>query len=779
GQNGFDGRFYSYGLNDLVGWDKDFFSSLYKTTLLHTVTGITDINFQYYDQPNAVPLYDNLFGYYTTYSNYTLELSGFYKAPVSGTFNFRLAADNGASLQFGSGQSCCDDASESVTGDFSIDTLGPYGGGGNTDINVNQASFSLTKGAYYPVKIVMFNWTGNTGLNLIVTDPVGNIVRNFGSQVFQATFDTKCYTTSTSVWGNTFTSTTTQSGGKTQTVVVEIPKATTTTTATWSHSFVSTSTATGTLSDTVIVEVPHSLTTTTSTWTGSHTETHTVTGSGTDTIVVDVPTPTQTVTSVWTGSYVTSTTVTGGPGKNNTVIVEVPHSLTTTTSTWTGSYTETHTVTGSDSDTIVVDVPTPTQTVTSVWTGDFSESVTGIVEIPSSSSSWQKPYSSGGWNSSYVPPTSTSTSDSFVETKVHSGSRVSSSFEITSSWASIFSSSSAIIVSEVTSPSVPHVRSSMSEAVTTASSFVTAVAIASSDTSNTDSSSATGSLSGMASASSEVSAAVPSDVTSEAPASSKISKIDSSSTASPVRSETRIPESSTSAETTSTLPSSDSGSTSSGHVTSTYGASKSQDHGTESSQSKQMTGSMFSQTESIKTTASSATPSSSESRNHETTSTGFVSVVTSETKPQPPQPATSSSTRSGVVDSASLSSLSVVSSQGGVPPVTRTDRVSTSFDSRTSSSVSQESSSVFCYRGVCVTSSAQSIVSQATPTAGKPISSVPSSSGSVTAEPLNSSAASTGPSVPEPSHYSVFEGGASKRSAISLAAVVPILAILF
>ncbi|KAM9918938.1 hypothetical protein OXX59_008301 [Metschnikowia pulcherrima] len=352
GQSGFDGRFYSYGLNDLVGWDKDFFSSLYKTTLLHTVTGITDINFQYYDQPNAVPLYDNLFGYYTTYSNYTLELSGFYKAPVSGTFNFRLAADNGASLQFGSGQSCCDDASESVTGDFSINTLGPYGGGGNTDINVNQASFSLTKGVYYPVKIVMFNWTGNTGLNLIVTDPVGNIVRNFGSQVFQATFDTKCYTTSTSVWGNTFTSTTTQSGGKTQTVVVEIPKATTTTTATWSHSFVSTSTATGTLSDTVIVEVPHSLTTTTSTWTGSHTETHTVTGSDTDTIVVDVPTPTQTVTSVWTGSYVTSTTVTGGPGKNNTVIVEIPHSLTTTTNTWTGSYTETHTVTGSDTDTI-------------------------------------------------------------------------------------------------------------------------------------------------------------------------------------------------------------------------------------------------------------------------------------------------------------------------------------------------------------------------------------------------------------------------------------------
>ncbi|KAM9907479.1 hypothetical protein OXX69_006418, partial [Metschnikowia pulcherrima] len=241
GKNGFDARFYQYTLNDDVGWENDFFSSLYKTTLMNTVRGVTSINFQYSNQPNWVPINNHIYGYYTSISNFALELSGFYKAPVSGTFTFRLAADNGASLQFGSGQSCCDDASGSVTGDFSINTLGPYGGGGNTAVNVNQASFSLTKGVYYPVKIVMFNWMGNTGLNLQVTDPSGNKISDFGSQVFQATFkNSKCYTTVTSVWTNTFTSTTTQTGASTDTVVVEIPKATTTTTTTWSKSFGST-----------------------------------------------------------------------------------------------------------------------------------------------------------------------------------------------------------------------------------------------------------------------------------------------------------------------------------------------------------------------------------------------------------------------------------------------------------------------------------------------------------------------------------------------------------
>ncbi|KAM9926103.1 hypothetical protein OXX80_010692 [Metschnikowia pulcherrima] len=194
-----------------------------------------------------------------------------------------------------------------------------------------------------------------------------------------------------------------------------------------------------------------------------------------------------------------------------------------------------------------------------------------------------------------------------------------------------------------------------------------------------------------------------------------------------------------------------------------------------------MAHSISSKFESAKTKTSTATSVPSHSGNQETASTGFVSVVSSGTGSYHPAPATSSSTKSEGVDSASISSMSVVSSQGEISQATRTGSNGSieSLDHKTSSSVSQDASSVFCHRGVCVTSSVDSIISQATPTAGKPISSASSSSSSVTAEPLNSSAASTGSSVPEPSHYSVMEGGASKRSAISLAVAMPILAILF
>ncbi|OBA23096.1 hypothetical protein METBIDRAFT_38233, partial [Metschnikowia bicuspidata var. bicuspidata NRRL YB-4993] len=173
GTTGFLARFYSYGLRDDSGWDADFFRSGYKTTLLQTVAGVTESNFQFSDQPDRVVIHNSIYGFDTTISNFSLELSAFFLAPDTGTYTFRLAADNGASLQFGSGQACCNDASGSVTGDFSIDTLGPAGGGGATDVNVETASFNLTAGVYYPIKIVMFNWQGNGGLDLKMTDSSG------------------------------------------------------------------------------------------------------------------------------------------------------------------------------------------------------------------------------------------------------------------------------------------------------------------------------------------------------------------------------------------------------------------------------------------------------------------------------------------------------------------------------------------------------------------------------------------------------------------------------
>ncbi|GEQ70276.1 hypothetical protein JCM33374_g3952 [Metschnikowia sp. JCM 33374] len=222
---GFTVRFYKYKYWGTAGWGPVFFTSGYQKKLETTIHRVTEINFQHSNITDYNIVHGQIYGYNTTISNFSAELSAYYKAPVSGVYTFRLAADNGASLQFGRGTSCCNDASGSVSGRFYINTLGPRGGGGSTDKNVNIASFHLQKGVYYPLKIVTFNWRGNSGLNLKVTDPQGNIIPDFGSHVFKAHFDESlCYTTITSLWRRSFRSTTTKTATPTNTVIVYVPR---------------------------------------------------------------------------------------------------------------------------------------------------------------------------------------------------------------------------------------------------------------------------------------------------------------------------------------------------------------------------------------------------------------------------------------------------------------------------------------------------------------------------------------------------------------------------
>ncbi|KAM9933743.1 hypothetical protein OXX80_006643 [Metschnikowia pulcherrima] len=268
---GFVARIYRYHLNSHMGWHPDFFSDHYKRyhwshgpenrlknnikeqKPLKVVKKIKNINFDIHASSYEI-VHGEVYGYPMTVSNFTLELSGYFRAHSTGTYTFRLAADNGATLQFGSGLTCCDDASGSVSGKFHIETMGPHGGGGNTAKNVHMASFDLTEGIYYPVKIVMFNWRGNAGLHLSATDPSGETTTEFGRAVFQGKFDQKCTTTVTSAWKKTFTSTKTQLGASTNTVVVRVPKATITRTIAGQHTYALTRTVTGELTNTVVVE---------------------------------------------------------------------------------------------------------------------------------------------------------------------------------------------------------------------------------------------------------------------------------------------------------------------------------------------------------------------------------------------------------------------------------------------------------------------------------------------------------------------------------------------
>ncbi|KAM9919482.1 hypothetical protein OXX80_012692, partial [Metschnikowia pulcherrima] len=119
-----------------------------------------------------------------------------------------------------------------------------------------------------------------------------------------------------------------------------------------------------------------------------------------ETPVVEVP-GVKTSTSTWTGSYTTLTTVTGTDGIE-TPVVEVP-GVATSTSTWTGSY--------PTSTSLSVSSLSSAQLASSSLSDSVIDSTS--ISIPVSSrpvpSSSSLPYNSGGWNSSYVQPSTSKT----------------------------------------------------------------------------------------------------------------------------------------------------------------------------------------------------------------------------------------------------------------------------------------------------------------------------------------------------------------------------------
>ncbi|KAM9903101.1 hypothetical protein OXX79_003561, partial [Metschnikowia pulcherrima] len=179
---GFNAKFYTYDLLSKAGWEPDFFTSGYRTTLTKTVRAVAGANYQTYFSPPSAVDHDFIYGYYTTSTNFAVELSGFFRAPFSGKYTFQLDASAGASFQLGTSGTCCNDAACSDLGDLAINTLG------TTDADTNSVSYRLLAGGYYPVKIVSFNSRGNAGLSVAVTDPWGVTLSDMGLQVFQANF---------------------------------------------------------------------------------------------------------------------------------------------------------------------------------------------------------------------------------------------------------------------------------------------------------------------------------------------------------------------------------------------------------------------------------------------------------------------------------------------------------------------------------------------------------------------------------------------------------------
>ncbi|GEQ67635.1 hypothetical protein JCM33374_g1300 [Metschnikowia sp. JCM 33374] len=370
--NGFNVDFYRYPQGDTTfNDDPNYYSTGYKQFgYLGSITGVKRV-FYRSNAPTRTVTKGQIYGYGITTTNFSMAIGGYFLAPQTGDYHFNMYGDDGAFLQFGAGSSCCGNALDDVAG-ASFKAAWP---------NNADTVFTLEKGIYYPVKIVVVNWDGPGGFNLGYTAPDGTSVDDLAGNVYQ--IRQVCTTTATATWTGTGTETVTQTGDESVTVVVDVPSPTQTQTAYWTGTDTSISTITGGpgKTNTLVVNLP--ATRTTSYWNSPYASTSIVSpgDGGEPTVIVFDPTSTTatipSVTSSWTGSYTTTETVTGADGSKSPIAV-VPGAP-AVTSSWTGSYTTTETVTGADGSKSPIAVVPGAPAVTSSWTGSYTttETVTG------------------------------------------------------------------------------------------------------------------------------------------------------------------------------------------------------------------------------------------------------------------------------------------------------------------------------------------------------------------------------------------------------------------
>ncbi|CAI4233953.1 BCN_G0000070.mRNA.1.CDS.1 [Saccharomyces cerevisiae] len=169
----------------------------------------------------------DLFGFYTTPTNVTLEMTGYFLPPQTGSYTFKFATvDDSAILSVGGATAfdCCAQQQPPITStNFTINGIKPWGGSLPPNIG---GTVNMYAGYYYPLKVVYSNTVSWGTLPISVELPDGTTVSDdFEGYVYSFDDDlsqsnctipdpsihtTSIVTTTTELWTGTFTSTSTE-----------------------------------------------------------------------------------------------------------------------------------------------------------------------------------------------------------------------------------------------------------------------------------------------------------------------------------------------------------------------------------------------------------------------------------------------------------------------------------------------------------------------------------------------------------------------------------------
>ncbi|CAI5053885.1 ATV_HP_G0024030.mRNA.1.CDS.1 [Saccharomyces cerevisiae] len=397
----------------------------------------------------------DLFGFYTTPTNITLEMTGYFLPPQTGSYTFSFATvDDSAILSVGGSIAfeCCAQEQPPITStNFTINGIKPWHGSLPDNI---AGTVYMYAGFYYPMKIVYSNAVSWGTLPISVTLPDGTTVSDdFEGYVY--TFDNNLsqpnctipdpsnYTVSTTI----------------------------TTTEPWTGTFTSTSTEMTTITGTngvptdetiIVVKTPttaSTIITTTEPWTGTFTSTSTemttVTGTNglpTDETVIVAKAPTTATSSSFNGTSVISSSDTSSSVTSSLVTSSL------VTSSVISSSTTTSTSIFSESSKSSV-IPTSSSTSGS------SESETSSASSVSSSSSISSESPKSTYSSSSLPPVTSATTSQETASSLPPATSVTTSQEITSSLPPVISTTT----SQETASSLPPVTSATTSQETASS----------------------------------------------------------------------------------------------------------------------------------------------------------------------------------------------------------------------------------------------------------------------------------------------------------------------